>query len=260
MRFSIKYPALIFFGAVLASALPSEIIRARDYSSNLVARGETSPEVLKAATLIVLKDMKEIEVCKNSVVTLIGGQAIIHYVQGSRTTEDVDLLSSAPKCPASVKNELIAKFADRYKKESEVFEVKVNEAWVQVDVVPMDQYGKKGDVRAIPALAGGSAKDLASLSDDDMPWATVSDLIVMKVFSMPIRAQPAKKKKDQDDINLLAKYGHENKAPFTPSQKEYVEKQLKFDVDEKLNDFDTVKAALQTYFGITPESDPATNK
>jgi len=36
---------------------------------------------------------------------------------------------------------------------------KVNEDWVQVDIVlvSMDQFGKEDDVRAIPALAGGSA-------------------------------------------------------------------------------------------------------
>ena len=95
----------------------------------------------------------------------------------------------------------------------------------------------------VPALTHEVALD--TLADDAMPWASVPDLIVMKVFSAPVRAVAAKKEKDKNDIKILAQYGKEHSVKFDEKQKTWVQKQVK----DYEADYKDVADVLKEYFG-----------
>jgi hypothetical protein len=102
------------------------------------------------------------------------------------------------------------------------------------------QYGP-----TVPAVT--HLTDLSALGSGTLPWASVSDLIVTKMFASPLRAQKEKKAIDLSDIAALAAYGHQHaaQATYTEAQKAWVEKEIK---DDK--EFKTVAAALKTMFKI----------
>jgi len=74
--------------------------------------------------------MKTLTGVDTSDVALIWGQAVLHYIRRLRTTKDIDLLTTAKGAPKVVKSELLNHFKDRYRQESEKFEIKVDGHWI----------------------------------------------------------------------------------------------------------------------------------
>jgi len=199
---------------------------------------QPTPEELEEGTLQTLKDMKTLADVEHSDVALIGGQAVLHYINRLRTTKDIDILTTAKGAPKTVKSELIKHFKDRYRQESEQFEVKVGEHWIQVDMVAGDMFG--------PHVPAATLEPLANIGGS-MPWAGVADLIVMKMFSAPIRGNKQKTQTDVQDVAALAAYGHEHGAKYTEAQKEWVSQELK---DDKQHIFEHAEAALKQMFKL----------
>ena len=80
-----------------------------------------------------------------------------------------------------------------------------------------------------------------------MPWAGVADLIVAKMFSAPIRPNPAKRTTDIQDIVALAKFGHNRKESYTTEQRAWVKKEID---EDKGGVFKDAKAELKLMFNF----------
>ena len=143
-------------------------------------------------------------------------------------------MTTSKGAPDAVKRQLLERHKDRYRKESEQFEVKVGNHWIQVDMVAANivslnhclsdtwtqyllfiQFGPNE-----PKIHLKPIKDIGT----EMPWAGIADLIVTKMFSAPIRPTSAKRDQDIKDITALAEVGHNRRAPYTSEQQAWVRK------------------------------------
>ena len=145
-------------------------------------------------------------------------------------------MTTSKGAPDAVKRQLLERHKDRYRKESEQFEVKVGHHWIQVDMVAANivsldhrlfdtwtqyllliQFGPDE-----PEIHLKPIKDIGA----EMPWAGIADLIVTKMFSAPIRPTSAKRIQDILDIKGLAEVGHNRRAPYTSVQQTWVKKKM----------------------------------
>jgi len=181
---------------------------------------QPTPDELRRGSLQALADMKTLATIKDTSVALIGGQAVLHYLDRFRTTQDVDILTTAIGAPSAVKNLLLKNFPDRYRQVSEQFEVKIDSHWIHIDMVPGD-FGP-----TVPALSHLIRLDKLG---SDMPWAGVADLIVTKMFSAPLRTDKSKRETDLRDITALAEFGYKEKSDYTKDQKDWVKKETEED-------------------------------
>ena len=145
-------------------------------------------------------------------------------------------MTTSKGAPDAVKRQLLERHKDRYRKESDQFEVKVGNHWIQVDMVAANivslnhclsdtwtqyllfiQFGPNE-----PKIHLKPIKDIGA----ELPWAGIADLIVTKILSAPIRTDHKKRTKDVLDIKGLAKIGHDRRAPYTLEQQAWVKKKM----------------------------------
>jgi len=233
MKFSAGIVSLVVIAAAsLVAALPAGGLYARnnDY--------QPTAQEMQKGTLITIADMKTLPGVSTSSVALIGGQAVLHYVNHLRTTKDINVLTTAKGAPKTVKTELLKHFKDRYRAESDKFEVKVGDHWIQVDMV-LNDFGPTG-----PPVA--NLVPLTKIAANTMPWASVVDLIVTKMFALPFRPNKEKKQIDLSDLAGLLTYAkqHPGQAVYTGHQREWVEKEIHDEL------FKGIKADLRAVFKL----------
>ncbi|PIA89243.1 hypothetical protein CB0940_07065 [Cercospora beticola] len=149
-----------------------------------------SLQELERAAIEVLTILKSIKEFEDASIAVFGGLALWKYIPAGRTTEDVDFIISVREAPKAVKQKLLQLHASNFVEHAQYFYYKnASNQHIQIDIVPSWQ----------SLYMPSTTVKLKDLPANTIPYISVSDLIVFKIYSCGMRAQPAKRRTDAAD-------------------------------------------------------------
>ncbi|KAG6089242.1 hypothetical protein E4U30_000151 [Claviceps sp. LM220 group G6] len=174
-------------------------------------------DVLHQTAADVIAILKTIPEFRDSKIAVIGGLALWKYISKGRTTEDVDFIVNIDSAPHGVKNRLLALENSPFVQIAQTFFYQgLNGRRVQVDVTHRD---------SSPYLPEAAIK-IKDVPQGEVPYISILDLIVFKIFSCGMRAQAQKRLLDATDAETLVLYQIKNEGSgikLSAKQKEMVE-------------------------------------
>ncbi|KAI8949883.1 hypothetical protein F4801DRAFT_579985 [Xylaria longipes] len=148
---------------------------------------------LERAAMDVIKIMKAVPDLAKQKVAVIGGLALWNFMPRGRSTEDVDFIITLDG-PKSVKPKLLALKNSPFVERAQFFFYKSpSGALVQIDFV--------GQFQA--AYFPPTAVTVRDISPGTIPYISVDDLIVFKIFSCGLRSEVSKSRRDALDAFRL---------------------------------------------------------
>ncbi|KAL7622974.1 hypothetical protein AAE478_006653 [Parahypoxylon ruwenzoriense] len=157
---------------------------------------------LERAAWDVIQKVKQIQEFRHTKLSVIGGLALWHYLPEYRSTDNINFITSISTSPSSLKKRLL-ELPDSpfYQRAQILFYVNPEGKGIQIDISPewLSPYLPK------------SAAKVQDISQDEIPYISLTDLIVFKLDSSGLRSNPAKKDRDARDaaalVDLAAKEG-----------------------------------------------------
>lgn len=180
--------------------------------------------------------------------------------------QDVDVLSNLRGAPKAVKTALCQRFPDRYSGLTEdVFSVAISDTRkVQIDILSSDMvslgiyhpsalHSKFGPALQFPPGYPLILRPLAGFIEgsENKFFASAFDLVIMKMFSAPLRSK-GKQAIDLGDLQILIKKIQSTKSAAPPSYTEFVAKKLAEEKENHSNIFDSIESDLREVFGLEP--------
>ncbi|KAG5951266.1 hypothetical protein E4U57_006999 [Claviceps arundinis] len=174
-------------------------------------------DLLHQTAADVIAILKTIPEFRDSKIAVIGGLALWKYLSDGRTTEDVDFIVNIESAPHGVKNRLLALENSPFVQIAQTFFYQgLNGRRVQVDVTHRD---------SSPYLPEAAIR-IKDVQQGEVPYISVLDLIIFKIFSCGMRAQAKKRLLDATDAESLVLYQIKNEGSgikLNAKQKEMVE-------------------------------------
>ncbi|EGD93687.1 hypothetical protein TESG_01227 [Trichophyton tonsurans CBS 112818] len=149
-------------------------------------------ETAQATIKILQEKFPEIS---DTYIAIIGGLGVWHHLPQGRKTKDVDLLTSVPGAPQTVKQKLLGLPGSPFTQQSQWFLYNhPGGKALQVDFPPLWQS---------PFKPSGALR-LGEIKLPALPYATAEDLLALKINSCGLRATVEKRKVDAGDADALA--------------------------------------------------------
>ncbi|KAI1140415.1 hypothetical protein F5Y05DRAFT_411471 [Hypoxylon sp. FL0543] len=165
---------------------------------------------LERAACDVIQHVKEIQDLRHARLAVIGGLALWHYLPEYRTTDNVNFITNISTSPSSLKKRLLERPNSPFFQRSQALFYK-------------SQYGQEIRIDISPEWLSpylpDSAMKVQDISRNEIPYISLTDLIVFKLDSSGLRSNPAKKERDARDAAALVDLAA-NKAPIQLSRKQ----------------------------------------
>ncbi|KAI1418678.1 hypothetical protein F5Y13DRAFT_196449 [Hypoxylon sp. FL1857] len=165
---------------------------------------------LERAACDVIHNVKQIQDLRHARLSVIGGLALWHYLPEYRSTDNVNFITNISTSPSSLKKRLLERPNSPFFQRSQALFYKSQSGReIRIDISPewLAPYLPESAVRA------------QDISRDEIPYISLTDLIVFKLDSSGLRSNPAKKERDARDAAALVDLAA-NKAPIRLSAKQ----------------------------------------
>ncbi|DAA78706.1 TPA_exp: Uncharacterized protein A8136_2491 [Trichophyton benhamiae CBS 112371] len=165
------------------------------YSPAIAQDQPTFPELEDAARAAIKEVQEKFPEFSDTYMTVIGGLGVWKHLPKGRRTMDVDLLTSIPGAPQTVKQKLLGVPGSPFTQRSQYFLWRHPDGKnIQVDFPPSWQS---------PFTPSG-ARRLGQVRLPELPYATPEDLLALKINSSGLRATIEKRRVDAADADALA--------------------------------------------------------
>ncbi|KAI1763994.1 hypothetical protein GGR53DRAFT_466853 [Hypoxylon sp. FL1150] len=173
---------------------------------------------LERATCDVLQNVKEIHELRNAKLSVIGGLAVWHYLPEYRSTDNINFITNLQTSPSSLKKRLLEKPNSPFFRRSQaLFYLAPSGQEIRVDISP----------QWLGPYLPETATRVEDLARDEIPYISLTDLIVFKLDSSGLRSNPLKKDRDARDAAALVDHASRNgPIELTAKQEQVVEEAL----------------------------------
>ncbi|KAF3934048.1 hypothetical protein ABW19_dt0203456 [Dactylella cylindrospora] len=138
---------------------------------------------------------------EDSDIAVIGGMAVWKYLPDYRTTQDVDFFINARGAPKTVKERLARMSPSKFVDQAGIFSFRTSSGrWIQIDMTPDYQSPYRPE----------DTETISDVRQGDLPYISITDLVVFKINSCGLRGPRNETKARQDALdaaNLLDAYG-----------------------------------------------------
>ncbi|KAK6950888.1 hypothetical protein Daesc_007416 [Daldinia eschscholtzii] len=183
---------------------------------------------LERAACDVIQNVKEIQDLRHAKLSVIGGLALMHYLPEYRTTDDYELIlvplkninfiTNISTSPSSLKKRLLERPESPFFQRSQALFYKAPHGQeIRVDISP----------EWLSPYLPESAVKVQDISEDEVPYISLTDLIVFKLDSSGLRSNPVKKERDALDAAALVDLAtHKSSLRLSEKQEQVVEEAL----------------------------------
>ncbi|KAI0179111.1 hypothetical protein GGR52DRAFT_588870 [Hypoxylon sp. FL1284] len=152
---------------------------------------------LERAARDVVHNVKQIPELGNTKLSLIGGLAVWHYLPEYRCTDNINFITNLSTSPSSLKKRLLERPNSPFFQRSQaLFYQSPGGQPIRVDISP----------EWLGPYLPESATKVQDLSQDEIPYISLIDLIVFKLDSSGLRSNPLKKDRDARDAAALVEH------------------------------------------------------
>ncbi|OTA96377.1 hypothetical protein M434DRAFT_67510, partial [Hypoxylon sp. CO27-5] len=150
---------------------------------------------LERAACDVIEHVKQIQDLRHTRLSVIGGLALWHYLPEYRSTDNVNFITNISTSPSSLKKRLLERPGSPFFQRSQALFYKgQNGQEIRIDISP--------EWLQSPYLPESAVK-VQDISQNEIPYISLIDLIVFKLDSSGLRSNPAKKERDAKDAAAL---------------------------------------------------------
>ncbi|KAI8963697.1 hypothetical protein F5Y11DRAFT_318360 [Daldinia sp. FL1419] len=173
---------------------------------------------LENAACDVIQNVKEIQDLRHARLSVIGGLALMHYLPEYRSTDNINFITNISTSPSSLKKRLLEKPESPFFQRSQALFYKAPHGQeIRVDISP----------EWLSPYLPDSAIKVQDISQDEVPYISLTDLIVFKLDSSGLRSNPVKKERDAQDAAALVDFAtHKSSLQLSEKQEQVVEEAL----------------------------------
>ncbi|KAI1107112.1 hypothetical protein F4804DRAFT_241644 [Jackrogersella minutella] len=173
---------------------------------------------LEQAACDVIKNVKEIQDLRHARLSVIGGLALWHYLPEYRSTDNINFITNISTSPSSLKKRLLEQPDSPFFQESQALFYKCPSGQViRIDISP----------EWLSPYLPESAVKVQDISQNEIPYISLTDLIVFKLDSSGLRSNPAKKERDARDAAALVDFAAlDGSLQLSAKQEQVVEEAL----------------------------------
>ncbi|KAI1778306.1 hypothetical protein F4818DRAFT_295769 [Hypoxylon cercidicola] len=173
---------------------------------------------LERAACDVINNVRQINELRNAKLSVIGGLAVWHYLPKYRPTDNINFITNLSTSPSSLKKRLLEKQDSPFFQRSQALFYKSPKGQeIRVDISP----------QWLGPYLPESATKVEDLSQDEIPYISLTDLIVFKLDSSGLRSNPLKKDRDARDAAALVDYAsNHGTIELNEKQEQVVEEAL----------------------------------
>ncbi|KAI1473720.1 hypothetical protein F4774DRAFT_415559 [Daldinia eschscholtzii] len=173
---------------------------------------------LERAACDVIQNVKEIQDLRHAKLSVIGGLALMHYLPEYRTTDNINFITNISTSPSSLKKRLLERPESPFFQRSQALFYKAPHGQeIRVDISP----------EWLSPYLPESAVKVQDISEDEVPYISLTDLIVFKLDSSGLRSNPVKKERDALDAAALVDLAtHKSSLRLSEKQEQVVEEAL----------------------------------
>ncbi|KAI1454517.1 hypothetical protein F4805DRAFT_477576 [Annulohypoxylon moriforme] len=166
---------------------------------------------LERAACDVIQNVKEIQDLRHARLSVIGGLALWHYLPEYRSTDNINFITNISTSPSSLKKRLLERPDSPFFQRSQALFYKCpNGEDVRIDISP----------EWLSPYLPESAVKVQDISQDEIPYISLTDLIVFKLDSSGLRSNPAKKERDACDAAALVDLACSRRGSIDLSKKQ----------------------------------------
>ncbi|KAI2625865.1 hypothetical protein GGR54DRAFT_637639 [Hypoxylon sp. NC1633] len=173
---------------------------------------------LEHAVCDVIQNVKEIQDLRQARLLVIGGLALWHYLPEYRSTDNINFVTNISTSPSSLKKRLLERPGSPFFQRSQALFYKGPRGReIRVDISPewLSPYLPKNAMR------------VQEISQDQIPYVSLIDLIVFKLDSSGLRSNPIKKERDARDAAALVEFAsRKGSIELSEKQEQVVEEAL----------------------------------
>ncbi|KAI1380862.1 hypothetical protein F4677DRAFT_404899 [Hypoxylon crocopeplum] len=173
---------------------------------------------LENAACDVIQNVKEIQELRHARLSVIGGLALWHYLPEYRSTDNINFITNISTSPSSLKKRLLERPGSPFFQRSQALFYKGPTGQeIRIDISP----------EWLSPYLPESAVKVQDISRDEVPYISLTDLIVFKLDSSGLRSNPVKKERDASDAAALVGLAtHEGNIELSEKQEQVVEEAL----------------------------------
>ncbi|KAI0095448.1 hypothetical protein F4814DRAFT_457607 [Daldinia grandis] len=173
---------------------------------------------LEHAACDVIQNVKQIQDLRHARLSVIGGLALMHYLPEYRSTDNINFITNISTSPSSLKKRLLERPESPFFQRSQALFYKAPRGQeIRVDISP----------EWLSPYLPDSAIKVQDISSDEVPYISLTDLIVFKLDSSGLRSNPVKKERDAQDAAALVDFAtHKKSLQLSEKQEQVVEEAL----------------------------------
>ncbi|KAI1662640.1 hypothetical protein F4813DRAFT_394825 [Daldinia decipiens] len=173
---------------------------------------------LESAACDVIQNVKQIQDLRHARLSVIGGLALMHYLPEYRSTDNINFITNISTSPSSLKKRLVEQPESPFFQRSQALFYKAPRGQeIRVDISP----------EWLSPYLPESAVKVEDISRDEVPYISLTDLIVFKLDSSGLRSNPVKKERDAQDAAALVDFAtHKSSLQLSEKQEQVVEEAL----------------------------------
>ncbi|KAI1389794.1 uncharacterized protein F4822DRAFT_213976 [Hypoxylon trugodes] len=173
---------------------------------------------LERAARDVIQNVKQIQDLRHARLSVIGGLALWHYLPEYRSTDNINFITNISTSPSSLKKRLLERPGSPFFQRSQALFYKSPRGQeIRIDISPE---------WLSPYLPESAAK-VQEISSSEIPYISLTDLIVFKLDSSGLRSNPVKKERDaRDAAALVSLAANEGTIQLSEKQEQVVEEAL----------------------------------
>ncbi|KAI5858185.1 hypothetical protein GGS23DRAFT_607714 [Durotheca rogersii] len=173
---------------------------------------------LERAACSVIHNVKQIQELRHTRLSVTGGLALWHYLPGYRSTDNINFIINISTSPGSLKKRLLELPGSPFLQRAQVlFYISPRGREIQVDISP----------EWLSPYLPESAMKVQDISPNEIPYISLTDLIVFKLDSSGLRSNPVKKERDaRDAVALVELAVSEGSIHLSKKQEQIVEEAL----------------------------------
>ncbi|OTB09107.1 hypothetical protein M426DRAFT_18491 [Hypoxylon sp. CI-4A] len=173
---------------------------------------------LEGVACDVIHHVKQMRDLQNAKLSVIGGLALWHYLPEYRTTDNINFITNLSTSPSSLKKRLLERPNSPFFQRSQaLFYEGPRGQEIRIDISP----------QWLGPYLPESAQEVQDLETDEIPYISLTDLIVFKLDSSGLRSNPIKKERDaRDAAALVDLVTHDGSIELSEKQEQVVEEAL----------------------------------
>ncbi|KAI0156810.1 hypothetical protein GGR57DRAFT_511155 [Xylariaceae sp. FL1272] len=149
---------------------------------------------LEHACCDVIQIIKQIPELEHTKLSVIGGLALWYYLRDFRPTNNINFLTNISTSPSSMKKKLLEHPKSPFFLHQQILFYQSPSGWnVQIDISP----------EWLSPYFPQSARSIHDIPYGEVPYISLTDLIVFKLDSSGLRSNPIKKQRDARDAAAL---------------------------------------------------------